>query len=131
MKRVSRRSLAKAIVREMLAGRQPKPLMKSVAAYLLLHRMTDQADLLIQDIAYELFNETGHLVATMESAKRLSQSLEADLKQYLKHVTGAKRVELGKSIDPSLIGGVRLSIPGGELDLTISRQLKQLQGIQT
>ena len=131
MRRVSRRQLARAVVRELRDGRQRGPLMKSVAAYLLCYGMVNQAELLVQDIAHELFTETGHLMATMESAEQLSHSLESSLRSYLKRVTKADRVELTKHIDPSLLGGVRLSVPGAELDLTVRRQLKQLRGVNS
>jgi F0F1-type ATP synthase delta subunit len=45
----------------------------------------------------------------------------------VKQHTGAKTVSLENSIDASVLGGVKISIPGRELDATITHSLNILK----
>jgi len=126
MKKVSRRTLVQTIVRELLAGADHPRLTKQVAAYLVENRMTDQIDRLVLDIAAALQQATGHAAATVTTAFKPSQHNIDALRRSLLHLTGAREVELAVQQDPSLLGGMVVTLPGHEWDASVRRKLKLL-----
>ncbi|HSX36380.1 MAG TPA: F0F1 ATP synthase subunit delta [Patescibacteria group bacterium] len=126
MQKISRRILAQTVTRELLAGKPVGRLAKQVAAYLVEHRMVNQAERLVLDIAAELQAATGHATAGVTTAfKPGTKELEA-LRSGLKHLTGAKEVELELREDKSLLGGVVVNLPGREWDASVRRKLTLL-----
>ena len=77
---------------------------------------------------YELRYNDAHGIAevTAVTAVPLSRELEDKLLAKLEAVTG-KRILLSLSVDPAMLGGVRLSFDGQELDGTVRRQLDELR----
>ena len=128
--KVSRRVLARVIAAKLLSepSRQSHWL-KVTAAYLMDNGMAEDVDLVINDIAHELYEQSGHLLVDVTSARKLSDSVRVDLKEVLKHRTDAKRVELVERIDPELLGGLIARTPTAELDASVRTQLKQLASL--
>lgn len=125
--RLSRRLVVKAFAeRLMQPGAAPARLARALAAYLLETNQAKQADLYLADIARQL-SQRGHASGEVTSAHKLSSETLAALKQLVAQQTGAAHVELRQSIDEQLLGGVRLSFDGRELDTTIRTKLNQLQ----
>jgi F0F1-type ATP synthase delta subunit len=102
---------------------------KVTAAYLMEQHMVDDVDLFINDIAHELFQQSGHLLVDVTSARKLTDSIREDLKSTLKATTGAKRVELSEHQDPSLLGGLIARTPDATLDASVRTKLKQLASL--
>jgi F-type H+-transporting ATPase subunit delta len=103
--------------------------LKVTAAYLLEQNMAADVDLVVNDIAHELYKQNGHLLVDVTSARELAQSVKAELKQTLQGATGAKHVELTEHVDPSLLGGLIARTPDQQLDLSVRTKLKQLATI--
>jgi F0F1-type ATP synthase delta subunit len=124
--RISRRLLARHLGEQLLAGVSQKEVATSLAAYLVESRRTKEITLIIDDITAYLA-ENGVVVASVTSAFDLADSTKQALKVLIEQSTGAKKIELEETVDPSVLGGVKLALPGRELDATIARKLNQLR----
>ncbi|MBL8159674.1 F0F1 ATP synthase subunit delta [Candidatus Saccharibacteria bacterium] len=124
--RLSRRLVVRAFVDGLTRGKDRKALVRSLAAYLIETKQAKQLDSYLADISREL---TRHGIATAEvtSVHKLSAGVAESLKQIVARHTGAHRVALNQTIDESLIGGVRLSFDGLEIDESVRTKLNRLQ----
>jgi F0F1-type ATP synthase delta subunit len=129
--RVSRRAIAKVIAEKLLAEPARRDhWMKALASFLVENHMADDADLVSNDIAHELFVQGGPLLVEVTSARPLNESVRAELVSFLKKQTDAKEVVIAARTDTSLLGGVIARTPSQELDASVRAQLKQLAAIQ-
>lgn len=122
--RLSRRKIAAYFAERLLAGK--KTVATELAAYLVDTGRTRELDLIVRDIEAALA-EHGELVADITSSRALTASASADIQAYLKKQTGATKVYLREAVDPDLLGGVKIGIPGSELDGTLRHRLNQLK----
>lgn len=128
--KISRRVLARTVAGKLLAEPDKRSQwMKATAAYLVEHGMDDSADLVINDIARELYLQGGHLVANVTSARELSNSTREELTRMLTSATNATSVELSEAIDPSLLGGLVARTPDAVIDASVRTKLKQLASL--
>ncbi len=128
--KVSRRVLARVLAEKLVAEpTRTHHWMQATAAYLMKHGLAEDADLLMNDVARELFAQDGRLMVHVASARPLSETIRAELKTYLRAATDAKHVEMSESVDPALLGGLVASTPEGELDLSVKSRLRQLASI--
>jgi F0F1-type ATP synthase delta subunit len=128
--KVSHRVLASTVAAKLLAepDRQSHWL-QVTAAYLIEQGMSDDADLVINDIAHELYIQGGHLLVTVTSARELTDSLRDDLIRTLKQSTNASQVELSEHVEPELLGGLIARTPDAQLDASVRTKLKQLASL--
>ncbi|MGD8374391.1 MAG: F0F1 ATP synthase subunit delta [Candidatus Woesebacteria bacterium] len=132
MARISRRRLAKTAVR--LIAEHPKnqsEIVKSIAAYLIVNKQASQLDLLVKDIARELEISEGVLLAEVRSAFDLNEASRLEIIAYLKQATGAKHVELEKTVEPDLLSGMVINTADRELDVSARRKMKQLASLKS
>lgn len=128
--KVSRRVLARTIATKLLGEPSKRShWVKVTAAYLVENGMSDDVDLIVNDIAHELYEQSGHLLVDVTSARKLTDTLREDLKRTLKEATGASRVELAEHLDPSLLGGLIARTPDHQLDASVRTKLKQLASL--
>jgi len=128
--KLSRRTIARVIAAKLLAEpSKRKHWLQVTAAYLVEQRQADDVDLLVNDIAHELFEQSGHLAVDVVSARKLSDAVRGEIQTMLQASTSAKHVELSEHIDASLLGGLVARTPDAELDLSVRTQLKQLATI--
>ena len=128
--KVSRRVLARTVAEKMLAEpTQAAHWVKVLAAYLLQHGMAEDADLVVNDVAHELYVQAGHLLVNVRTARTLSETVRSELKHHLQRLTDARAIDMRESIDHDLIGGLVARTPDGALDLSIRGQLRQLANI--
>lgn len=125
-RKLSRRDLAQYAARQLVDGASQKKITQQLAAYLLEHRRTNELSVIVRDIIAALA-DYGHVAGTVTSAHELSASTMKALEAFAKEQTGAKRVSLDTIIDESVLGGVKLELPGRELDTTIARNLTILK----
>lgn len=123
--RVSRRKIALYVTQQLLSGAKPKAVMKELAAFLIETRRTRELDLVIRDIEGELA-ANGIVVADVLSAYPLAD----ELKKEVARLVGAKDLQLRETIDPSVLGGMRVSVPGQRFDGTIRHKLEALKAKQ-
>ena len=110
---------------QIVAGANEKDVATSLAAYLIDTRRTSELELIVRDIDYQL-SERGIVLASVISAYTLSDATKKMITDMITDTTGAKTIELEEHIDPSVLGGVRIDIPGRQLDGTIARRLNLL-----
>lgn len=125
----SRRILAKTFVEELLRAQtsaEKSRINRSLAAYIIETKQRKYTDMLLGDITKELAAR-GHVAARVSTAAPLDSSQRELVMRMVKDTTDAKTVELLEEVEPSIIGGIRLSVPGYELDASIKRRLTQLQ----
>lgn len=126
--RLSRRQLARHSAEQLLAGVSQKVVSERLAAYLIESRRMKEVDLLAQDIATYLA-QNGTVIATVTSAFELAEATQKSLRELITKQTGATQISLEQKIDPTVLGGVKLELPGQELDATVARKLNQLKSI--
>lgn len=100
---------------------------KELAALLLEHRLHDQVEELILDIAEEYRLKHGFVEAEARTPYPLGSELKKQLVALVKDETKAKKVILHEEIDESLLGGMILSAPDMELDLSLKSKLAKLR----
>jgi F0F1-type ATP synthase delta subunit len=123
--RLSRRKMAAFVADKLVAGHSVSESLKEVAAYLLTSGRTREQELLVRDIENEMAAR-GVVVADVASAHPLDASIQAEIKA----MTGAKSVQLRQSVDETLLGGIRIDIPGKRFDGTIRHKLNALRAKQ-
>lgn len=127
MHKISRRALAKYCADELVSGISSHQIAPMLASVLVENNMTDHADFLVQDVAWEL-EKSGHLaMAKVISAAKLSIALNHQLEKSIKLLTRTKTVIIDKQIDSSLIGGVRIETSNRVWDHTITGKLNYLR----
>lgn len=124
--RITRTDIAKAFVQE-ADKKSIKQAVTELAALLLEHRMHDQIEELILDIAREYQLQHGVVEADVRSSHKLSAALKKQLSERVAQTTNAKKVLLHETIDPSLLAGVIISAPDMELDLSLKTKLAKLK----
>lgn len=125
-RKLSRRALAHHVATHLVHGKPQKEIARQLAAYLIWTRRTKELSLIVRDIQVYLA-EHGHIAGKVTSARALSVATLKELETFTKQQTGAKQVSLDTVIDESVIGGVKLELPGRELDTTVARQLTILK----
>lgn len=129
-RKVSRRVLARTVAEKLLAEpTRTKHWLRVLAAYMTTHNLVDDIDVLLGDIAHELYAQGQHLIVDVRAARPLSDTVRSELKHYLQKLTNAKTIAMTESVDPELVGGLVARTPDAELDLSIRSQLRHLANI--
>lgn len=126
--KIKRQTLAEVIDR--LAKKVPaKKLANEVAAYLLSEGRTKELDALMRDIT-QLRARSGIIETEVEIAHELNSGLSGSVKSVIKKLhPNAKQIIINKSINPELIGGVKISLPEEQLDTSIRGKLNKMRQI--
>jgi F-type H+-transporting ATPase subunit delta len=119
--RISRRKLAVYTAVRLLKG-DGSAVFRELAAYLVETRRVRELELIVRDIELALA-ERGMVVADVASARPLTDSLKNEIKQ----LTGGKDLALRETLDESLLGGVKINLPGKRLDATLRHKLQALK----
>lgn len=128
--KASRRVLARTIADKLLAEPENRShWLQVLAAYLMDHGMDEDVDLILNDIARELYRQGGHLLVDVTSARALSDSTREELKRMLASQTNASYVELSERIDPDLLGGLVARTPDAVIDASVRTKLKHLASL--
>ncbi len=104
-----------------------KKAVKELASLLLEQRMHRQAEEIMADIAKEYARVHGIIEAEARTVFPLSAELKKQLVERVKQSTHAKTVILHEQIDKSLLGGVIVTAPEMELDLSLRTKLAKLK----
>jgi F0F1-type ATP synthase delta subunit len=126
-RKASRRVIARTVATKLLTepARQSEWL-RATAAYLLEEHMSDDVNLITNDIAHELFEQSGHLLVDVTSARRLTDSVRKELGRMMREATGATHIEIAEHTDLDLLGGLVARTPDAVLDVSVRTRLKQL-----
>lgn len=123
MQKLSRRKLAHYVANNVRGGFVSPSVLSEVAAYLVETGRQRELTLVVRAIE-DVLAERGVVVASVTSAHPLTN----DIRQQLIKKIAAKEVYLHETVDPALIGGVRLQTPSATLDTTIAHKLTLLKG---
>lgn len=128
--KASRRVLARTVAAKLLAEPDNRSHWINVtAAYIMDHGMDEDVDLILNDIAHELYKQGGHLVVSVTSARQLTDSTREELKRMLTEQTQAFSVELSEHTDAELLGGLIARTPDAVIDASVRTKLKQLASL--
>ncbi|MGB2787381.1 MAG: F0F1 ATP synthase subunit delta [Candidatus Saccharimonadaceae bacterium] len=116
---LSRRKIADYAADQIAAG---KDVIRDLAVLLVADGRTREVELLVRDIEAAL-SVRGIVVATVTSA----HSLGEDIKRAIAELVGSEDLKLREKIDDSVIGGLRIDLPGQRLDDTIKHKLAALR----
>ena len=125
-RKLSRRSLATYVSDTLIKGTDSAKVVRELAAYLIESRRTKELELIVRDVNYNLA-QNGIVGATLTSAFELEVETKAAIERFVAAHTKASKVSIDTVIEPSVLGGVKISLPGEELDQTISHQLTVLK----
>ena len=120
--KISRRKIAAYVADELVAGRSA---LRQLAAYLVDSGRIREAELIVRDIEVALADR-GIVVADIASSRDLASDTQAEITRYLQDTTGAQTIQLRQTVDPDLLGGIRIDTPGSRLDTTLRHRLNQL-----
>ena len=120
--RLSRRKLAAYVADKLQAGASVSEVLREIAAYLIDTRRTRELELLVRDIE-DALAARGVVVADITTAHALSNELKSEINTLI----GAKKLQIRETIDESVLGGVRIDIPGKRFDVTIRHKLTALR----
>lgn len=122
-RRISRRALAAHYARRVIEG--DDLVARQLAAYLIETRRVKELPLIVRDIEDALLAQ-GVVIADVIGARPIDTRTEKSIADYLIGIYGGE-VALRMSVQPEVIGGVRIRTPDAELDTTIKRKLINLQ----
>lgn len=122
--KLSRRKLAHYAVDQLQAGSHDA--LREIAAYLVTENRTKEAPLLVRDIE-AVYAERGTVVADVTTARELTDGMLEEFMAEIGTLTHAKQVHVRAATDSALLGGVRVQVPGAELDATIAGKLRKLR----
>ena len=126
MARVSRRLIAKAVAEQLVDAKAKTAALKQLAAYLVENRRTGEAELIVRDIEAELAAR-GTVVATVWSARALTSQLRSSIEAMAsQEFPGSSSVQIREEIDSSLLAGIKLAVPGKQVDLSARHKLDKL-----
>lgn len=123
--RLSRRRLARYIATAAVDSKQDvAKAITLVAAYLYVTGRTREVELVGRDVEAALADQ-GITIASVTSAHSMSDSL----KQNITALVGGD-VRIRETVDPSVLGGVKVDVPGKRFDGTIRHKLDTLKAKQ-
>ncbi|MCA9324000.1 F0F1 ATP synthase subunit delta [Candidatus Saccharibacteria bacterium] len=118
-----RHDVARIIAEKTMHVMDKQKLVREVAEFLVEENLTNDLDAIIREImGYRA--EHGHIEAVAISAHELSNVDLKDIQDILKQeYPDAKSFVIDTRIDPTVVGGVKIEMPGELLDLTLSNRL--------
>ncbi|MGC1177190.1 MAG: F0F1 ATP synthase subunit delta [Candidatus Saccharimonadales bacterium] len=123
----SRVKVARLIADKTLKNGISKAFSQEIAAYLLAERRTSELDSILRDVGAD-WADSGHVEVIATSAHPLTAAVKADIiKQIQKLYPVAKQIIITEAHDPEVLGGVRLSLPNQQLDLSIEAKLNKFK----
>lgn len=122
--RVSRRKLAAYTAEQLMKA--DKAVLTQLAAYLVETRRTKELPLLVRDIESALAAH-GVVIADVTTVGSLGAAAEKAVRDFVANTQHASKVHLRTAEDPALLAGVKISLPGSELDTSVRRKLTALK----
>lgn len=126
MAKLSRRKLSAHAAKQLRTGASTEKVLRQVAAYLVDTGRNNEAPLVARDIESALA-DNGLVVGTVTSARPLSDAALSSVKSFIKTSdSSVENVILRQQIDESLIGGMKLELPGRQLDASVKAKLMKV-----
>jgi F0F1-type ATP synthase delta subunit len=126
----SRREIVRLVTQRLIDEPQRQSeTIRQLAAFIVVHKMVDDVNLIVNDIAHELFEQSGLLSVEVVSARQLTEDVRHSIKQLLRQHTGADQVVLHEMTDQSLLGGFVARTPDAEMDASVRTKLQRLAAL--
>lgn len=102
-----------------------------IAAYLMSEGRVSELDSILRDVQVD-WAQAGYVEVVARSSHPLAAAVKADItKRVAKLYPEAKKIIVTEVLDPSVIGGVRLSLANQQLDLSIEAKLNKFKQLTT
>lgn len=121
--RISRKKIATRLADRYQAGQLSRRDLTEAAAYLVTTGASNQYELLIRDVE-RILAERGVVIADVTAATPVDETIRQAVRQL---VPDAKQVLFREHHDPTVLGGLKVELPGQRLDVTIKRKLAMLR----
>ncbi|NBU33256.1 hypothetical protein EB118_01695 [bacterium] len=123
----NRSQIAKAIAEKTLKVQDSKQLAHAVAGYLLEENRVYELDSIMRDVlAYRA--QHGHVEVSVVSAFPISSDVRDDvMAAVVQEYPNAASYNVNETIDPNVVGGLRIEFGGEELDLTVRAKLNKFK----
>lgn len=122
-----RTRIAQTIANKTLKSGSSNRLVQEVAAYLLSERRTGELDSIMRDVQAD-WAAAGVVEVIAGSAHPITSQIKADITKQIKRVyPNARQIIVTEVHDPSVIGGVRLSLADKQLDLSVQAKLNKFK----
>lgn len=129
MSGLSRRQLAQYAADQLLVGHSVKSVASHLGAVLVETRRTDEMELLLTDIAWELESRGKLAQAIITSATPLNDKLRRELNILVKKTAKVEQVRLQENVDKSVLGGLRVETAIHAWDKTVVRALTDIREV--
>lgn len=131
MASLSRRQLAVYAADQLLSNQRASTIAKELAAVLVNSRRAGQAELLAQDIAWELESRGKAANATVTTTTELSEQLRKQVRDFVSKSARVEQVIINENIDKAVIGGIRIDTAAHSWDKTLSRKLTEIREVKS
>ena len=125
-RRLSRRVLSEYIATQLLDAKTAQTAVQQLAAYLVETGRTKELVLIVRDIQ-AILADKGVVSGTITTAFALESATKQAIETSVAKELSATKISLAEAVDPEVIGGYKITIPGREIDRTIRRQLTTLK----
>lgn len=123
--RIPRRKLAAFLADKLASGAPANDVLVQAAAYLIETKQTHDVELLVRDIEEALMAK-GIVIADVTAARPLTSEAKSAIASLLE----AKDLHLRETTDMSVLGGVRVEVPGMRYDGTLRRKINLLKATE-
>jgi F0F1-type ATP synthase delta subunit len=125
--KASRSKIASTIAEKTLKDGFSPEYAKEIAAYLLSEGRVGEVDSLLRDIQ-EKWAAAGHVEVLARTAHSLTPEETEEIRRQIGVLyPAAKRIVVTEVHDPSVVGGVRLSLANQQLDLSVEAKLNKFK----
>jgi F0F1-type ATP synthase delta subunit len=125
--KASRARIADIIAEDSLKKGFSQSEAESIAAYLLSTRRTNELDSLLRDIR-DAWAKHGFVEVSATSAHTLNDKARQEVTAEVRKLyPDAKRIEIVETLDPEVVGGVRIEFANRQLDLSIQNELNKFK----
>lgn len=126
MAKLSRRKLAINAAARLSDGEAKKTVLRDLAAYLIDSGRKSEASLIVRDVESMLMSN-GTAIGTVTSARPLTAGALKTIESFIKlNDSNIKQVLLREQVDAELIGGMKLELPGMQLDASVKAKLDRV-----
>jgi F-type H+-transporting ATPase subunit delta len=123
--RISRRKLAAYMADRLASGAPANDVIMQAAAYLIETKQTHDVELLVRDIEEKLMAK-GIVVADVTAASPLTDEAKSAIASLLE----AKDLHVRETVDSSVLGGIRVAVPGKRYDATLRHKINLLKSLE-
>ncbi|GAC1503447.1 MAG: hypothetical protein NVS1B10_08530 [Candidatus Saccharimonadales bacterium] len=125
--KIRRSRIAKNIADSTIESGINKKLGRQIAAYLLSERRVNELGSILRDVQLDWAN-AGYVEVMATSAHDLTAEIRQDIDdQVSKLYPNAKKILITEVYNPHIIGGIQLSFPDKQLDLSIKAKLNKFK----